>query len=311
MNSKNSDVAVSTFQTFSLFRNDIAVVVSATNADLEERVEASQVHLWHKNKWASLDVPISCVAVATWATKVLMTCYLSHDGTVLTNGGDSDLQGELIDNTDGGPSDLVQMRAIRCIDNSLIAVGMARMAYRKTLPNGSWVKIDTGLFVPREERTTAVGLNDVVSDGEGGLLAVGYKGEIWRMKQSDTWQLESSPTNVYLSSIAKHPNKDEFTVVGLKGVIIKGSPRTGWTIVEILPKPDFWSVVYFNNKTLIASDAGLFTVEADGVKTVDFQFAEPITTRFLNSCKSEVWSVGDQHIFSSLDGVKWEKVPNP
>lgn len=311
MSVKKSNSITSTYQAISLFRKDIAVVVSATNSDLEERIEASQVHLWHKDKWSSMNVQMSSVAVTTWATKVLMSCYMSQDGIVLTNDGANDIRAEPIDSTDDGPSDLVQMKAIRCIDNSLIAVGMARLAYKKTLPDGKWMKIDDGLFVPREARTAAVGLNDVVSDGEGGLLAVGYKGEIWRMKLDGSWQLEGSPTNVYLSSIAKHPTKDEFTIVGLKGVIIQGSPGTGWTLFEILPKPDFWSIVYFKDKIFIASDGGLFTIETDGVKAVDFQLPEPFTTRFLDSCADSIWSVGDSHIFSSIDGVEWVEVPNP
>jgi hypothetical protein len=300
-----------TYQAISLFNKDIAVVVSARNSDLEERIEASQVNLWHRDKWTSMDIQMSSIAVTTWATKVLMSCYISHDGIALTNDGANDIHADAIDSTDAGPSELVQMKAVRHIDNSLIAVGMARLAYKKTLPDGKWIKIDNGLFVPREQRTTAVGLNDVVSDGNGGLLAVGYKGEIWHMTSNGSWKQESSPTFEYLSSISKNPNKDEFTIVGLKGVIIKGSLKVGWSLLETTQKVNFWSITYFKDTVFVASDSGLFKVDNDEVKEVDFGSSNSITTRFLDSCSDSIWSVGDNHIFSSQDGEEWIEIPNP
>ena len=295
----------------SLFRKDIAVILSATNTDLEERIEKSQVHLWHIDKWSSMNIQMSCVAVVTWATKVLMSCYLSHDGIVFFNDGSKDILVEPIDGSDDGPSDIVQMKSIKYIENTLIVVGMARLVYKKTLPDGKWIRIDKGLFVPRAERTNAVGLNDVISDGNGALLAVGYKGEIWQMNSNGIWALENSPCNIYLSSIAKQPDKDEFTIVGLNGTIIKGNPKKGWTLLNINTKSDFWSVVYFQNKIFVASDSGIYEIENDNIRIVNFNCNKPVTTRFLNSCTDSIWSVGDNHIFSSIDGINWVEISNP
>ncbi len=300
-----------TYQAVSLFRNDIAVIVSAKNEDLEARIESSQVHLWYDEQWSTIDLTMSCIATATWTTELMKATYMSYDGMILIDDGENEFQGEIIDNSDNGPSNLVQMKTIKCIDDSLIAVGMARLAYKKTLPDGEWQKIDKGLFVPREERTTAVGLTDVVSDGNGGLLAVGYKSEIWHMTSEGSWQQENSPSQVYLSSIAKHPNKEEFTIVGLHGVIIKGSPKLGWSLQETVIKQDFWSVAYFMDKIFIASDLGLFIIEKEGLKAIDFNTEETVTTRFLDTCTDAIWSVGDNHIFSSQDGIEWTKVLNP
>jgi hypothetical protein len=299
------------YQALSLLDKDIAVVVSADSEDLEKRRDASQSHLWYEGDWSTVDVPMACIAVCTWEEDVMISYYLSYDGYLLIDDGQSDPVAQALDKSDDGPSDLVQMKGMRRHENVLTAVGMARLAYQKVLPNGPWTRIDQGLFVPRQERTQSVGLNDVAYDGRGGLVAVGYKGEIWYRPPEGAWTPQESPTNVLLSAIAKNPDKDEYTIVGLQGVVLQGSPTRGWTALEGGPKKNFWSVVYFGGRVIIAANNGLFAIDDGALNELDLKVQGRPTTYFLDAVPGAIWSVGQSDILSSADGVSWTRVPEP
>jgi len=308
----DDDVSSTSFETFALFDDDIAVVISAEIADLEERVEQSQAHLWYDGSWSTTDLPQSCIAVRTWEHDQLMhVYYLSNDGIVLHDDGESDIEAEPIDETDDGPNEMVMMRDMRRKDNVLVAVGMARMAYEKVLPDGKWHRIDQGLYVPPDQITTSVGLNGLAFDNHGGILAVGYKGEIWYRDQGGVWASQASPTNVLLSAVAAHPEADELTIVGLQGLVLQGSPRTGWTVVQGAPQIDFWSVTYFKGQVYLGSDSGVFRLKNGVFEDVKVGGKKSVTTSFLESTAGAIWSMGDSHLFKSTNGTQWTALPSP
>jgi len=300
-----------TLGAISIYRDDVAVVISASNADLEARIDKSRRHVWFNGAWHIFDLPQACIAVRTWKGQSMNTFYLSHDGIMLHSDGKGPFTGAPLDTGPDGPSNLVMMRNMKLKDDTMIAVGMARMAYEKKVPSGPWRKIDQGMFVPRGQRTQSVGLNDVAFDQQGGLVAVGYKGEIWHRPAGGSWTSLTSPTNVYLSAIAANPNADELTIVGLNGLVLQGSPRAGWTVVADAPTLNFWSVEYFGGAIYIASERGLFRLRSGAFAPVDFGTGATVTTGRVEASTGQIWSVGSRDVLKSTDGLAWTALPSP
>lgn len=312
MSNDEDDMQERVYGAFTLFDDGIAIVISASVKDLEARVDQSRAHIWWQGSWSSLDLPQSCVAVRMWERDLIYSLYLSHDGILLRDDSETDIVGEALDpSRDTGPNNLVMMRNMKIKGDVLVAVGMARLAYEKKLPDGPWRKIDQGIYVPRAQRTTAVGLNDVAFDRYGGLVAVGYKGEIWRRDSAGAWHALPSPTNVYLSAIAAHPAADELTIVGLNGVVLQGNSHSGWSVVPDAPPVNFWGVTYFGDAIYLSSNDGLYRLRAGSFDVVNFGTGSQVSTSAVESAKGSIWSVGEHDIFQSTDGVTWTALPPP
>src|SRR5690606_6164944 len=153
------------------------VFLSAVSAGLSEQdVDQAVVLRWHGGTWSyrPLEVAVRGLYAGRGVPGLLA---MGVDGTIvqLTFPGE---RRESVDDSGDGPSELVHLRAMREIGGRLYVAGMARRVYRREAP-GRWAAVDAGVFVPREQRTHAVGFHGIDGFSEDEIYAVGHKGEIW------------------------------------------------------------------------------------------------------------------------------------
>jgi hypothetical protein len=299
-----------------LLRDDLPIVVSAREMDLEARVEKTQAHVLVNGSWRTQNLPMTCVAVSTAVLDgKAHLYYLGHDGILMAYSHRT-WSGEPLTCADGtenemdpdAPNDQVPMRAMACDGSRLMAVGMARFGYLKDLVKGEWIRFDQGMFVPRGERAKLVGLTDVTFGGDGWLVAVGYQGEIWhRAPDADAWQLQQAPAGPFLESVAAHPERNEFTILG-PGAVIQGSPRTGWQVVEGAPR-GLRDVTYFRGEPYISSNQGMYRLRHGRFEHLAMDSGgrrhNVDTAGYLAASPAGIWSAGRRHVYHSTDGDTW------
>jgi len=215
---------------------------------------------------------------------------------------------ETIDNSKDGPSRLGQLRAACAIENRIYATGMARRVYRRTAP-GRWEAIDKGLFVPRSQRTDALGFDCIDGRGPDNLFAAGFGGEIWHY-DGQIWVQQESPTNVARTTMRYGPDGFVY-IAGLVGTLLRGRLGIWESIHQELTKDDFWGMTIFKGVPYFATNRAVYRLQGAYLEPVDFGSLGKITTGRLD-CDSEVmWSVGSKHLAVTRDGKIWEAVPGP
>lgn len=282
-----------------------SVLVTSEVEDLSAKeVDHAYVYLHYDGTWYQLAQWADAVVSMAHVGPPTVLFFLTANGKVFRRAGGK-ITEELIDPSNEGPSDLLQMRKLIAVGEELVAVGMARRAYRRST-EGTWSRIDETCFVPRSERTEATGFNDVV-EIDGGLLAVGLKGEIWHY-DGKVWRKEASPTEVTLTCVTRAADR-RIVIGGLGGVLITGHPGT-WSILDHgKTRADFWSAVTFGDKAMLSTTDGIFALAGTALEPVPLGAAA--ATRFLSAVPGKIWSVGGADALSSTDGVTWVVEPRP
>lgn len=273
--------------------------LSAVSDELSEQdVDHAVVLRWHGGTWSyrPLEVAVRGLYAGRGVPGLLA---MGVDGTIvqLTFPGE---RRESVDDSGDGPSELVHLRAMREIGGRLYVAGMARRVYRREAP-GRWAAVDAGVFVPREQRTHAVGFHGIDGFSEDEIYAVGHKGEIWSRINGE-WLREESPTNVTLTDV-RCGDDGRVYITGLAGILVTGR-HNAWQVVEHDETIEaFWGVARFRNETFVANYDGVFKL-ADGALTkVDMGIAA--STAYLDATEQVLCSVGRKHVALSEDGVHW------
>jgi hypothetical protein len=284
-----------------------ALVTSEAEEFANKQIDHTYAYLFYDGKWYLLKQwPNAVVSMAHLSNGPTQLFFLTANGKVYRRASGT-ITEEIVDTSDEGPSDLLLMRRMIALGDELVAVGMARRAYRRSV-RGAWSAIDASCFVARKDRTSATGFNDVVAC-ESGLIAVGYKGEIWVFDGS-MWRLDASPTNVNLTCITP-TSTGEFVVAGLGGMLLLGSPGNWRLISHDVAGADFWSAVNFKGEVYLSSRGGVYRLTGESLHSVNLDRERAPTTAYL-SCSSEVmWSAGTTDLYSTADAVTWLRMENP
>jgi len=247
--------------------------------------------------------------VSSWAVEEpnVRLLNLAVDGEVIVFTFPGEIV-ETIDSSNQGPSDLVTMRQMRCIGDSIYAVGMARHAYRRVGPD-QWLEIDQGVFVPRAQRTSAVGFNALAGRKGTEIYAVGYKGEIFFF-DGTAWEQQASPTNIALNDVAVAPDGTVYTC-GLAGTIVRGRRNQWESVTQDLTSANFWSVVVFNEIAYLSNYDGVFRLDDNVLRRVEFGPGICLDTAYLDARDGVMWSVGHKDIAFTENGVDWSSIAKP
>jgi hypothetical protein len=277
--------------------------------ELAERdIDHTLLYFWSDEEWDVVKTPKAIISVL-WPDGASEIHCLAADGFVLTITEDDELTAQ-IDTGDEGPSDLVIMKEIRSIGDRILAVGMARHAYRCKNPQGKWEAIDADCFVPRAKRNSVIGFFSIDGFSAKDCYAVGHEGEIWHF-DGKTWRQNVSPTNVLLTKVACDATTGTVWAVGLVGTILRGQSGQWAEFRNSLTKGDFWGLAIFAGTVFVASEQGVFKVVGDDLEAVKLSAKTPVTTSYLAASSKEIWSVGDKDIFRSADGVRWKRLKGP
>jgi len=207
---------------------------------------------------------------------------------------------EVIDASPSGPTRHGPLRGVRSVGDTLFAFGMGRQVYQRSASHG-WKRFDDEVLDFSGEVVS--GFTAVATDGQGGLFAVGYKGEIWR--RTDRWRREDSPTNLLLTDLVWR--NGELFAVGLSGVVLTWS-GSGWRVVDVGSfNADVWRAETFGGRLYLGTSRGLFRLTEKGdvedvglaTKTGQAQCGA------LSAGFGRLWCFGGERISSSEDGDIW------
>lgn len=292
------------------------VYVSSSIQQLnEDRIDNTVIHHYRKGEWTATSKAIwGCAGIQPLFGNDRGIMCVATAGEVLEfpdkgrEEGFVESQGEHVDSSSDGPSELVQLKCVEKIGSRIYCAGFARRVYWRNL-NRSWTSIDDGIFVPRRLRTKAVGFLGIGGLSENELYAVGLNGEIWSCCNSQ-WAEESSPTNVILNTISVLPN-GLVCIGGMVGVVICG--RAGqWQILQHdLTEEAFWDSTVFHGRVYLANNEGVFVLNEtfDELEQV-YDGSELVSsTSYLSACDGVMWSVGEKSIVRTENGLDWYEVP--
>ncbi|MBK5914539.1 hypothetical protein CCR84_09460 [Rhodocyclus purpureus] len=205
--------------------------------------------------------------------------------------------------TETSPNRLRHMRALVRAGQDVIAVGMARMAYRR-LSNGRWERIDQSM----RSRTPNCGLLAVDGCDESHIVAVGFGGEAWRF-DGKVWSQLAIPTNVKLEQVrVVAPGK--MAVCGVGGAMFTGQ-EDAWTPLALTSsRLTLWGLAYFEGRFYAADSSQIYVQDGDKLQPVKLPFSHQVTTGRLQACDGRLWSVGESDLLV-YDGSQWATVPCP
>jgi hypothetical protein len=246
-----------------------------------------------------------CVTDPTGPALTLFSMSVGGEVTVDTLAGTTV---EMVDESDEGPSELLQLRSIRLIGSRVYVAGLGRHVYRRVRP-GQWEAIDQGVFVPRAQRTSPVGFEAIDGLKETAIYAVGYVGEIW-FYDGRRWIQQDSPTNVALTCVRCLAD-DKVYVGGLGGTILRGSNGSWETIEQDETEEDFWGLTLFRGRVYLANYDGVFLLQDDTLERVEMGLGSKFTTAYLDADDQVMWSVGQKHLAMTSDGTTWKEIPKP
>jgi hypothetical protein len=251
------------------------------------------------------DVSINSLAAVDTPTPALFS--MGAEGEITINSAAGAVV-ESVDESDEGPSDLLQLRSIRRIGHSIYVAGLGRHVYRRNGP-GVWQAIDEGVFVPRARRVDPVGFEAIDGLQENAIYAVGYLGEIW-FYDGQSWIQQDSPTNVVLNCVRCRA-LDEVYIAGMAGTLLRGSNGVWEVIQQDETEDDFWGMTLFHDRIYVAAYDGIFAVDGDTLTRVDLGLGPKFTTAYLDAREGVMWSVGQKHLAETDDGVTWREIPKP
>jgi hypothetical protein len=137
------------------------------------------------------------------------------------------------------------------------------------------------------------------------IYTAGFRGEMWHF-DGNTWKKKEPPTNVILTCVLCAQDGLVY-VGGHKGVLLRGR-QNKWEIVEHhQTTDDIWGLADFKGSIYFSTMSGVYKLDGDAVRQVDFGPAKPNTTYQLSAVAEVMWSVGRGDIVS-FDGNKWTTV---
>ena len=248
-----------------------------------------------------LDHAVASIAVSPEAGGEV--CFLGT-GATSTFVGATGLWTETLDASDEGPSSRVLMRDALWRHGQLLAFGMARMAYQRDARD-RWRRIDSGVFVPREARTSAVGFHAAAASTSGAILLVGQYGEIWSYA-SGVWRPSESPTNVALVDVLGCGD-GRALACGMAGTLLIQSGGE-WRAADSGIADDLWSLCEFRGEFYASSTSAVYHIDAHGGLSA---VLSGVSAAKLASGFGQLWSVGSKAAFVSQDGLQWSAVDLP
>jgi hypothetical protein len=286
----------------------VRVYVCAHSPELEKRaVSITEVLRW-TGHWSGYRIEWSANAISAVEKPELCVIAMGGNGEIhiATPTGFAE---EQVDSSTEGPGSRGMLRDLRYIGGHFYVAGMGRQVYRREGSN-RWVRCDAGVVIPAKDAVIA-GFNSIDGFSEQQIYAVGWGGEIW-LFDGRAWSAVDSPTNMKLERvICVAP--DTVYACGQSGLLLKGI-RDKWEIVDHGgPRDQFWGMEWFQDKLWLATDDAVYCLQADNeLKRVDFGPSDgAITCGWLHSGRGSLWSVGEEHLLSTTDGVRWTSYTVP
>jgi hypothetical protein len=258
-------------------------------------------------------LPLAGVGIATLAADRRTLVVLGRDGDVAVAGQDRTTMESL-------PGAIGPLRGVRNLGGFILAYGMNRQIFRR-MPEGGWVRWDTGMPVPQYSNDMPVserlkvgmsmigGINAVATDAAGRCCAVGFRGEIYEW-EAGQWQPVDSPTNLILQDICPAECTGLYAC-GQSGTILHSATAHAWRLVEhdAPSAANFTSVRMFRNKLFLADGRSLRALTGDQceLQAMGVTDGYPSSSR-LFATQDVLLSVAGREVYRTFDARMWEPI---
>jgi len=194
-------------------------------------------------------------------------------------------------------TDVCVLRGLGCIAGEAYACGMKRQVYRR-VGEDQWV----AMHAPAPDRPGDAGFEAIAGFGPDELYAVGWHGEIW-MFDGAAWHNMDSPTNLILTGLCCASDGQVY-ICGQDGTILVGR-QDQWRRLDLADMgSDLWDIHEFNATIYVASMTGLYTLQGEALRPVDFGAQAPRSCYRLTSAEGVLWSIGAANL-ACFDGTHW------
>jgi hypothetical protein len=187
------------------------------------------------------------------------------------------------------------------IENFVWDCGMDRLLLKREF-NGVW----NDYSAPKSELNEGViGFTAIGNSIEHGIIAVGWKGEIWSFK-NQKWKKQITETQENLNAISVEEN-GKIIVVGDNETIILGENNI-WTKIKVLKDINLQGVCHFKDEIFVCSDFEIFKLENNKLIPENrFDNGDlPKTTLNLFTGQNVVYSQGENDVFMYSDN-NWKR----
>lgn len=188
------------------------------------------------------------------------------------------------------PEERGPLRAGIAWSHGIVVVGMDRQVCFRG-ENGQWSAMEVGLSPTGEGETP--GFEAIAADANGGLVTVGWDGEIWRY-DGTRWIQVDSPTNRILTCLCQD-GQGEFFAGGRNGLLIRGSGDRWTAIDDSGCADDLWGLGSIGGEIFAASLRRLYRWNGTMLELVD---SDDMPSSFATfACGMEtLWSIGSKAI---------------
>ncbi len=279
--------------------SDLVFILAYDPKKEEREIEHTYIYMWDQGKFYE-----------GYANYIMNSCCIIKDpevGCVITGGaGDFTVQtredfieGNIFENSHPKPAEprYGQIRSVSEIGGRAYAVGLRGMVYRLD-DLSDWTRIDDGL-------SGNFNAQAIHGSGISDLYAVGRKGEICLFDGSTWAEIEKLAENNL--SCVKCISDETVYIGGYKGTLIYGR-KDKWKLLNTENMTDdIWDLEWFKEQLYVSTMHGLYRLEGDKLRKVDFGNDTPKTTYHLSAIEEVMWSFGREDVMA-YDGNTWKRM---
>ncbi|HSN23357.1 MAG TPA: hypothetical protein VLS45_04190 [Methylomicrobium sp.] len=190
------------------------------------------------------------------------------------------------------------IRSLGVVAGTGYAVGYQGSVYRFDRIEKKWTIFDEGL-------PSNFDIEAIDGFGENEIYVVGFKGQVWQFDGSK-WLHRPTPTEVNLNAIKCGGNGIVY-LGGSRGELLAGRKESWVRIEHEITRENIWDLEWFEGALYVSTMLGVFRLDANGLKEVDFGADEPSTTYHLSEASGVLWSIGSDDVMS-FDGRFWTRI---
>lgn len=287
---KPPDVSTFTFRSGVLLDADRAVLLAGHRELEQSDVPNTFVFVWKRSgEWAGWRVAWNSGSVARLGSPP-SAVFVGEDG-----------QAGLLDQsgiTEGIVGDRRVLRRVCSVGERVYAVGLRGSFYERRV-NGPWIPFEPDLGREAD-------LEAVAGRTEKEMVAVGWRGQIWRITPGQVERLDPG-TNLILVAICS-ADDDMYYACGQRGTLLRGGGST-WEIIEHdSTAEDLWDVRWFQGQLYVSSMRFLYRLEEDRLVRVNFDDFRVLSCYHLATFEDRLlWSIGSDDVME-YDGSRWQRI---
>jgi hypothetical protein len=196
------------------------------------------------------------------------------------------------------------LRSLAAVNDVIYACGMGRTVLRR-IRAGVWEEIGPGTL--QDDNGLVIGFEDLAGFSADEIYAVGWRGEIWQLKNR-TWRRLDSPVSANLNAVCCALDGKVY-IVGDDGTFLRGRNDI-WEVLETDRTDNLMDVSWHDKTVYVSTDFEILKLDNE-ILVAEDAFADPDdrpgTCLHLLVGESVLISMGPKDLFRLHTGV-WERL---